>query len=364
MLCTSSALAQSVYVPQGAPVAPWGGYPVAESVPFQPTMDPKPPIEGDIWTEPPAPMFESTVLGPQPYYDPAFTQVDSPGLPSADPYGVESDSAAGDKSLLPPGTRDGVFQKINLQAAWLPRFESDSLGFTDLKANVVLGLPLFTRETPLVITPQYQIHYTDGPTMVDVPPRLHDAQIEFRHFRRLNDCWIFEGAITPGYYADDYSFDTGDAFRLSGRAMMIYESSPEWKWILGAAYVNAAGYAVLPIAGAAYDVGDFKAELVFPRPRIAWRLASSAAPGLDEQWVYVLGEFSGDRWAVERTSGANDVLSYSDWRIVLGYERKIVGGLSRTFEVGYVFNRELEYESTIGDIEIDDTLMVRMGLTY
>jgi hypothetical protein len=257
-----------------------------------------------------------------------------------------------------------MLQKVNFWAAWLPRLESDSIGFTDLKTNVVLGLPFFTRETPLVITPQYQLHLTDGPDMIDVPPRLHDAQVDLRHFRRIGENWIFDAAVQLGMYADDYSFDTGDAFRVNGRALAIYESSPEWKWIIGAAYINAAGYTVLPVAGVSYSTDDLKAELVFPKSRIAWRLASSPVPGIDERWIFVTAELYGGQWAVERTSGATDVLAYSDWRITLGYERKIIGGLSRTFEIGYVFNRELLYDSVPGDIEIDDTLMVRAGLTY
>lgn len=356
--------AQSVYAPVAGSVTPWGGYPVADAVPYQPTMESQVAGGGSTWTEPPAPVFESPALGPQPYYDPSVTPIDAPGLPSADPYGVETESAGDGKSLLPPGTRDGMFQKVNVWAAWLPRLESDSIGFTDLKANVVLGVPFFTRETPLVITPQYQMHFTDGPDMIDVPPRLHDAQVDFRHFRRIGDNWIFDAAVQLGVYADDYSFDASDAFRVNGRALAIYESSPEWKWIIGAAYINAAGYTVLPVAGVSYSTDDLKAELVFPKSRVAWRLASSPVPGIDERWIFVTAELYGGQWAVERTSGANDVLAYSDWRITLGYERKIIGGLSRTFEIGYVFNRELQYDSIPGDIEIDDTLMVRMGLTY
>jgi hypothetical protein len=58
------------------------------------------------------------------------------------------------------------------------------------------------------------------------------------------------------------------------------------------------------------------------------------------------------------------VISYSDWRLLAGYERKITGGLSRRFEVGYVFNREIEYEADPAETPLDDTLFARVGLTY
>ncbi len=38
--------------------------------------------------------------------------------------------------------------------------------------------------------------------------------------------------------------------------------------------------------------------------------------------------------------------TYNDFRILLGIERKVAGGLSRRVEVGYVFGRELEYKKT------------------
>lgn len=361
MLCISSAADQSVNPPNAG--VPWGGYPVADTVPYQPTIEPQPQLGESVWTEPPEQVFTGPAL-PYPPCDPNLMPGEMPCVPIADPYAVESETGPNGKSLLPPGTRDGVFQKVNVYGTWLPRLESDSFGYSNIKTNVVLGLPLFTRETPLVITPQYQIYWTDGPDFIDVPPRLHDAQTEFRHFRRVGENWIAEGAIQLGVYADDYSFDADDAFRVNGRALAIYEPSPEWKWILGVAYINAAGYTVLPVAGVAYSTDDFKAELVFPRSKIGWRLLSSPAPGLDERWIYVTAELTGGQWAVQRESGINDVLSYSDWRIAIGYERKIIGGLSRTFEVGYVFNRELLYDTVPGDIEIDDTLMVRMGVTY
>ena len=48
----------------------------------------------------------------------------------------------------------------------------------------------------------------------------------------------------------------------------------------------------------------------------------------------------------------------------MGYERKVAGGLTRRFEVGYVFGREVEYDSATPDASLDDTLFLRTGLTY
>ena len=103
-------------------------------------------------------------------------------------------------------------------------------------------------------------------------------------------------------------------------------------------------------------------EIVFPKPRFSWRFDRQENR---ERWVYLAGEFGGGSWAVERASGgADDVATYSDWRLIGGLEMKYSSGRSLLFEVGYVFNRELEYKSDLGNFEPDDTVMLRAGVTF
>jgi hypothetical protein len=272
----------------------------------------------------------------------------------------------GTKSLLPPGTRSGVFQKANFLATWLPQLSSDSLGWTDLRADVVLGLPFFTRETPIVITPAYEAHFLDRPAGFDLPPRLHDLSIDFHHFRRLGDQWILDFALTPGLYADDHSFDSSDAFRLNGRALAIYESSPAWKWVLGVTYVDGAWAKVVPVVGFNYEPNDdVEYQAVFPNPKVSWRLPNSPDPGRDEYWVYIEGDFGNSIWAFEQTDGTPDVFASRDWRLILGLQHKVVGGLSSRAEIGYVFNREIKLASLGGnEIDLNNSFLLRVGLTY
>lgn len=295
--------------------------------------------------------------------DPYVRLAQAPGFPANNPLGAATPRPT--ESILPPGTRDGFFQKANLFATWMPQLEEDSVGVTGFDMNLVFGMPFPKRESPLLITPAYRVRFLDGPNFVDVPPRVHDAEVDFHHFRQLTDRWLFDGAVTLGMYADDHSFDTDDAFRISGRALGVYDfCCSDWKAVLGVVYLNRAGYSVIPAVGFTYDQGDYKLDLLFPRPRVAWRLPGCVRPGYDERWVYLQGEFGGNRWAVQRVGGATDTLAYSDLRVMLGYERKLVGGVSRRWEVGYAFNRELEYETAATEFNLDDSLFLRGGLTY
>jgi hypothetical protein len=376
LITASAARAQSPYPTTVVPDTAWGGFAVPEPIPYQPTLDESSCSAGPQtaeWLQSQVPVgggeSPPALWQGYPTTDPLGqpvmpAQYAGPGGSPADPYYGQG-SPQSDDTSLPPGTRNGVFQKVDFTAAYLPRFEGDSLGMTDLELDVVFGLPFFTRESPLVITPFYNLHYLDGPNSPDVPPRVNDAAIEFRHFRKLGQNWLVNVDVTLGEYADDHSFGAADAFRITGSGAAVYEWSPAWKWVLGAAYVNRLNTTILPIAGFIYQPNDdIDYQLVFPAPKMAWRLPWTPVPGRDERWFYIAGEFGGGVWAVERTNGASDELDITDWRIYLGLERKIIGGLTSRYEIGYVFARELKYASTPGHISLDDTLMLRAGFTY
>jgi hypothetical protein len=375
VVLSGAARAQSPYPTTATPQAAWGGYALPQSVPYQPTLGEPAAAPasagrpfGEVASAPgvPAPV----VIVPAqdaPTTVPACPAYSSLGAASCPPEAACCEIAPQPQSepALPPGTRNGVFQKLKFTGAWLPRLDDDSLGMSDLQVDVVFGLPLFTRQNPLVITPSYAVHFLDGPDVPDVPPRLHDAQVDFENFRHVGQRWILDLDVTIGEHADDNSFDADDALRITGSGAVVFVPSPAWKWVLGLAYVDRANEEFLPIAGAIFTPNDdAEYRLVFPAPKVSWRLPWTDVPGRDERWFYVAGEFGGGVWAVRRTTGATDKLDVTDWRVFAGLERRIIGGISRRVEVGYIFGRTLQYASVGRDVSLDDTLMLRAGLTY
>lgn len=395
LLLSAIAAAQSPSVPNSGAMSGWGGRAVSAQVPYQPTLatDSSSPaygvtayglplngvnaaavgtqVEGQAYTlqgpvSLPAVAADSTVgvSVPSPYAN-ALPPGAAPLLAPQPP--TFPDAAPSGLRPLPrsPDARDGFFQKAKFTAGWIPRLHDDGLGWTDLRTEFSVGVPFITRETPMLITPSYELHFLDRPPGVDLPPRLHDLVIDFNHFRRVTDNWIANIAVAPGYYTDDYNFDSSDALRINGRALAIYDPTPEWKGILGITYVHGGWAKVVPVAGVVYEPNDdVKYELVFPRPRVAWRLPNSPVPGRDEWWFYVLGEFANAIWAIDQNNGTADMFAYRDWRVMLGLERKIIGGLSSRCELGYVFNREYKLATNGAEIELDNSLLVRAGIAY
>lgn len=292
---------------------------------------------------------ESAYLDGQLFDDPSLSAPARPGL---------------QPPPLPPGTREGIFQKATLLGTWLPQPETGDLGSSALEASVVFGFPFPHRNAPLVITPSFGVHYLDGPTTPDLPPRLYDAGIEWRHMRQLTPRLGMDVAVTTGYYSD-FEQSNGDAFRITGRGLAAYDWSPLTKLVLGVAYLNRAGATVLPVGGFVFQPNDsLRWELVVPRPRVAWRLDRFSTPTICETWCYISGEFGGGVWEIQRASGAPDVVEYRDYRVLVGLEQKRPGYLSSRFEIGYVFGRELEFASATPDYQPGATLLLRYGLTY
>lgn len=334
------------------PVNSWGGHAIHAPVPYQPSVVFVTPDAGTdaIFLDQLVPPCDAPIVISDVYSN--FAETPALIRQSAEPQ-------------LPPGTRDGVFQKLFFTGTWLPQFEGDSLGWGDLETGVVLGFPFLRRDTPLLVTPRFGVHFLDRPAVPDLPDRVHDAAVEFRHLRRFGDGpWAMDAAVTLGYYSD-FEVDDADAFRVTGRALGVYESASGAKWIFGVAYLNRADVSVIPVGGVIYaPTPDVKLELIVPRPRIAWQLPGRHNDG-DNRWVYVGGEFGGGVWSITRpATQTRDLLTYNDYRVLVGYEREIVGGLSCRYEVGYVFGRELQFASATPDTSLDDTLFVQAGLTY
>ncbi len=402
MLVAVVAAAQGGYPTPPAP-STWGGYVVPPRVPYQPTLT-RDITGGELLSAnhqaPPVVTYGLPAGGAyvspneQRPDGPAYTLAAPVALPSqpiptansgqmwhVQPDGVvpfEGQSMVPAETMFPeaPPTglrplprprdaRDGFFQKAKFTGTWIPQLDDDSLGWTDLRSEVTVAVPFFTREAPMLITPSYELHFLDRPLGFDLPPRLHDLVIDFSHFRRVTNNWFVNLAVAPGYYADDHSFDSDDALRLNGRAVAVYDPTPELKWVIGATYVHGGWAKVVPVAGFIYEPNDdVSYELVFPRPRTAWRLPMSPVPGRDEYWFYVLGEFANAIWAFEQNDGTPDMLASRDFRIILGLERKIIGGLSHRIEAGYVFNREIKLASDGDEIDMDDSVLLRAGVVY
>ena len=183
------------------------------------------------------------------------------------------------------------------------------------------ALPLPSRDFPLLVTSGFDATPLDGPVSPDLPPIVYDAYLDFMWLPKLSDRWMGILAVTPGVYSD---FDAlqNDAYRTKAKALLRYDWVPDRVQVLvGVLYLNRFTFNWLPAGGIIWDPhDDVHLEIVFPRPKFAYRFTASA---LHEDWAYVAGEFGGDTYSIR--SGAEetwDMIEIVDWRVFAGIERK------------------------------------------
>jgi len=261
-----------------------------------------------------------------------------------------------------PG-KPGLLQQTRFTGTWLPALgeETSSLGVATLRTSATLGFPAPTPRSPLLITPAFGVHYWDGPLAPEVPARTFDNSLEFRWLNQFRPWLGFDLAVAPGYYSD-FDQSNSDAIRITGRAIAKLSWGPKADWLLGVVYLDREDVSLLPAVGLILKPSDAtRWELLFPRPRVMQRVACGTTA---DWWGYLGGEFGGGSWAIRRMDGVADVLTYRDFRVLLGIERKTPAGATTQLELGYVFGRELEFTSDTPDFDADDTLSARGGLKF
>ncbi|MGC4003082.1 MAG: hypothetical protein QM811_08075 [Pirellulales bacterium] len=174
---------------------------------------------GDITTE-------GAPLGSAPQYvEPYLGQPIFESLPFYEPGGPEAvimpDGVviheADDPIVAPggglPGAKDGPLQRVEFQQTALPNLGgSDGLDVVDLENSFTIGLPFPDRESPLLITPGFDLHFLSGPTTVDLPAHLYDTYLGVRWLRRVSDKILLNSSVSPGWFSDWESNST-DALR-------------------------------------------------------------------------------------------------------------------------------------------------------
>ena len=117
----------------------------------------------------------------------------------------------------------------------------------------------------------------------------------------------------------------------------------------------------MPAGGFIWTPTDWsRLELIFPKPKLAQRV--NVGPGF-EDWIYTTAEFGGNTWPIVRTTGERDNLTYIDYRLLVGVERKLQGGAGYRLEAGYVFGRITNRHPWLAGIAMVAIGCLLVGLT-
>lgn len=234
----------------------------------------------------------------------------------------------------------------------------DDLGLVNLDGRLTLAMP---RVPGLTVTPGAIVTFVDGPIRTDLPSDLYSVWVELQYMKKLSPRWALQFAVAPGLYTDFEEVDS-DAVRITGRALAFYGLSQQTQIAFGVVYLDRENVSALPAVGLIHQPSEsVRYEVIFPRPRALFRVKKTAT---GEGWLYLAGEFGGGSWSIQRESGASDVVTYGDLRFIAGYEWRN-GDKRKVFvEGGWVFEREVEYDSGLGDFDPNQTGLIRAGVSF
>jgi hypothetical protein len=261
--------------------------------------------------------------------------------------------------LTPPEQRSWLrIDDWRTEVSWIVA-NADQLGIGSASASMAFGVP---KIKGLLIRPAGAIYWLNGPVQTDLPDRVYDAEVHGTWMHRFNEKFRAHINVTGGLYSDFAQTSTNGAFRLSGSGMGALEVHPDVQLVLGATYLNLGSIRMWPIGGIVWSPnGRFRFELIYPEGRITVKTSENET--FVERRYLAMG-FWGRTWEVERTSGLREKVTYSDWRISTGYERRYMWGITTFFEFGLAFNRDLEYRSGIGTYQPQNAIFARGGLFY
>jgi hypothetical protein len=170
----------------------------------------------------------------------------------------------------------------------------------------------------------------------------------------LSELFSYDCSATLGVYSD-FEDSARDGVRFPSHAVGICHAGPRIDWVLGVDYLSRDDIKLLPVFGMCWHDPEQPAlryEMVFPRPRVDFVLS-------DQSRLYSAGTLGGGTWDIEFPDQSNDVMTYRDYRWVIGVEQaNRRGGLS-AWELGWVFGRTLEFRSQTNENDFEDAFIIR-----
>lgn len=286
------------------------------------------------------------------------------GAPKLDPYYSRSPSSWATTSIRE--ARNSVFQSVGAEFWVAPSGGLERGGVFEASVDATLGLPFFTLQTPLLISPIFRWTQIETPqelqSAFDDKLSLFSQGLKFQYYFPIDERLLINANLNV-MYNSDYRSKGSDSWFLNGYVAGAWKLNPQTNVLFGVYHNPAAeSWRTIPVGGVVWKPSDdFYVEAVIPYPKVAKRLDWGIVDeniGASPYWVYVSGNVAGNVWGVR----ANDVNSanvdasgfagraaearYFDYRICVGIETKTGRDVDWALEGGVAFAREFSMKTT------------------
>jgi len=232
--------------------------------------------------------------------------------------------------------------------SWLPG-SGDDFGWLSFQ-----GSPYEPRGKRTGFGGSFGLHLLGGPTTAPVPPRLYDFVFGMQKRDSLSDRFSYDIAATIGVFSD-FEGSAREGVRFPGHAVGMVHINMTTDLVFGVDYLGRDDIAVLPVVGVSLRdrfVSGLSVDLVFPRPRIDYVLS-------DDWRSYLTAGLDGGTWDIQFPNGTGQVMTYRDYRLMLGFEHADSAAGISAWEFGYAFGRELEFRNNPVSTRFDDAFVLQ-----
>jgi len=268
-----------------------------------------------------------------------------------------------------------ALQSVSVEFGGVGRFDSEGLSNGFIELGVGTGLPLGSLDHLLGITPRVRVDWLDLdagsalPAGYEVPEELYQFELQFFYRGEFNDRLSMMAIISPAIRSDLSTDDR--ALRLFALGLINWEWIPDRVTLSGGVVMlGRADLPVLPALGLLWKPNKrTQIDLRFPLAKAAYRLTKDG--GKSETWAYLTGGLGGTTWAITRELTLpgglveqTDEFSLRDYRLLLGWERRVSGGGGCFAEVGVAVGRRLEWERPLLEVELPSAGLIQAGWRY
>lgn len=197
------------------------------------------------------------------------------------------------------------------------------------------------------------IHWLGGPYTSPLPSRVYDFGIGLQTRDALSDRFSYDVAASVGAFSD-FEDSARDGIRFPSHAVGMVHFDSSTDIVFGLDYLDRDDYPLLPVFGVSLynlDIPGLRMDLIFPRPRIEYALSPDSR-------AYIAGNMGGGTWDIEFPDETDKVMTYRDFRLLVGFERADDGSLG-ALEFGYVFGRRLEFRNDPITTDFQDAFVLQ-----
>ncbi len=200
----------------------------------------------------------------------------------------------------------------------------------------------------------YELRMFDGSGGVNLPDRVGALRLDLAYVVRNMDGSALRFDLFPGLYSDTEDFSAKD-FYLPLQVLAIQSFNPQISGLIGIAVYPGFDRTFDPRFGVRFaPVETLRVDLMYPESRVTFRPEEfEVYAGLRHSAVNEFRLEDGD----PRKS-----IGFRETRLFLGTAWPLSDLLRFNVEVGYAFNREIEFKHAEPDRNWDDALMVRVGI--